>query len=364
MFRDRQEAADQLACRLRTRVLHDPLVLAIPRGGVVVGAVLAQALGADLDVVLSCRLRAPGKRNLTLGALAEDGTVYLDPLVRDWPDGIKAYLEVEKRFQAAEITRRKELFRAVRPAAPVTGRTVIVTDDGVASGATILSALYFIRNQHPRELIVAVPVCPTERVEEIRRCCEDLVCLHCPAGPIEVRGCYANFPPVKDEEVRDLLHSFAQETTPTQRGDPAPSLFRTILHPTDLAESSEAALHLACSLARYHGSRLVLLHVVEVPAAVYAGGVVVDSVREVNEARTRLQQIRAHTPAIMVDCRLAEGEPAEEIVRLAEDQDCDLIVLGTHGRSGLRRLVLGSVAEQVLRQAPCPVLTVKSPEHP
>jgi predicted phosphoribosyltransferase len=149
MFRDRQEAAERLACRLRTRVLHDPLVLGIPCGGVVLGAVLARALKADLDIVLSRKLRAPARPELALGALAEDGAVYLDPLVRDWPDGVRDYLEVEKRFQAAEIARRKKLFRAVHPQARISGRSVIVTDDGIATGATMLSALYFVRNHRP-----------------------------------------------------------------------------------------------------------------------------------------------------------------------------------------------------------------------
>jgi predicted phosphoribosyltransferase len=208
MFRDRHEAAERLACRLRLRVLHDPLVLTIPRGAVL-GAALAELLQADLDLILSARLRAPGRPDVALGALAEDGTVYLDPLVRDWPEGIRSYLEVEKRLQADEVARRKKLFRAVRPAAAVAGRTAIVTDYGIATGSTMLAALDVVRGQRPRELIVAVPVCAAGRVDLVRRCCDDLVYLECPEEPATLRRCCAVFPKVSDEEVRDLLHRFA-----------------------------------------------------------------------------------------------------------------------------------------------------------
>jgi len=180
MFRDRQDAAERLARRLQSRSFHDPLVLGIPCGGVVLGAVLARALGADLDVVLSRKLRAPEQPELALGAIGEDDSIHLDPMVYEWFDGIRAYLEVEKRFQASEIARRKKLFRAVRPMAPAGGRSIIVTDDGIATGSTMLAALSVISHQRPHEVIVAVPVCVPDRAQEVRRHCNDLVCLHCP----------------------------------------------------------------------------------------------------------------------------------------------------------------------------------------
>jgi predicted phosphoribosyltransferase len=212
MFRDRQEAAEQLAAKLRSRLLHDPLVLAIPRGGVVLGAVLARSLHADLDVILARKLRAPNRPELAIGALSEDGTVYLDPLIRDWPEGVQAYLEVEKRLQAAEIARRKTMFRTVRPAAPIAHRSVIVTDDGIATGATMLVTLQLLRDRHPRELIVAVPVCSPDRVAEVRRYCDGMVSLSCPEGFVALGQFYRDFSPVSDEEVRDLLRQFAPES--------------------------------------------------------------------------------------------------------------------------------------------------------
>jgi predicted phosphoribosyltransferase len=209
MFRDRQDAGERLATRLRPRMLHDPLVLAVPRGGVVLGAGLARALRADLDVVLSRKLRDPGQPELSLGALAEDGTVYLNPEVRDWPEGIKDYLEVEKRFQGAEIARRKSVIRAVRPAAAVAGRSVILTDDGVATGSTILAALPVVRACRPRHLVVAVPVCAGGCIDRIRANCDELVYLLRPEGFIAVSRFYHDFPPLEDEEVLSLLHQFS-----------------------------------------------------------------------------------------------------------------------------------------------------------
>src|SRR6516225_1171526 len=120
MFRDRAEAAQLLARRFQGRELRDPLVLAIPRGGVVTGAVLARELGADLDVVLSRKLRAPGQPELAVGAVTEDGRVYLNHHAEAYLDVMRDYFDEEQRHQLGEIARRKILFRAVRAEAPVT----------------------------------------------------------------------------------------------------------------------------------------------------------------------------------------------------------------------------------------------------
>src|SRR5512137_1559748 len=139
MFANREDAARQLADRLRGRELVDPVVLAIPRGGVVTGAVLARELGAELDVVLARKLRAPGQPELAVGAVSEDGQVYLNHYAQEYLDVMEEYLEQERRHQMAEIARRKELFRSVRPKAPLAGRSVIVTDDGIATGSTMIA---------------------------------------------------------------------------------------------------------------------------------------------------------------------------------------------------------------------------------
>lgn len=207
MFYDRTEAARLLAKRFKKRVLHDPLILAIPRGGVVTGAVLAQELGAELDVVLSRKLRAPFQPELAVGAIAEDGQVYIEPRAREMLEISDEYLVQEQRRQLGEIARRKALIRSVRPQAPILGRSVIVTDDGIATGSTMIAALQIARAQDPHELIVAVPVAPPDRVAEVRRYCDDVVCLLTPSDFFAIGQFYENFDPVEDQEVMELLRS-------------------------------------------------------------------------------------------------------------------------------------------------------------
>jgi predicted phosphoribosyltransferase len=207
MFRNREEAARQLAEELKGRALYDPLVLAIPRGGVVTGAVLTRELGADLDVVLSRKLRAPGQPELAVGAISEDGRVYPNPSARSSLARLERYLARERRHQLAEIARRKELFRPVRPQAPVAGRSVIVADDGIATGSTMIAALQVVKAQNPREVIAAVPVASPDRLDEVRRWCDEVVCLFSPEGFWAIGQFYADFCQVGDEQAIGLLRA-------------------------------------------------------------------------------------------------------------------------------------------------------------
>ncbi len=223
MFLDREDAGRQLAAELKGRPLHEPLVLAIPRGGVVTGAVLARELGADLDVVLARKLRAPGMPELAVGAVSEDGHIYLNPHAREVAGLTVEYLTRERLRQLAEIAWRTKLFRAAWPAAPVAGRSVIVTDDGIATGSTMIAALQAIMAQDPCEVIVAVPVAPPDRLAEVRRWCDDAVCLLCPADFAAVGQFYRDFSQVGDEEVVGLLRGFAPTgVQPRQAGRATP----------------------------------------------------------------------------------------------------------------------------------------------
>lgn len=208
MFQDREDAARQLVGRLAGRALARPLVLAIPRGGVVTGAVLARGLRAELDVVLSRKLRAPFQPELAVGAISEQGQVYLNPESGQLDELTEDYLSQERRHQLAEIARRQKLFRAVRPAAPIAARSVIVTDDGIATGATMIAALQAVRVQQPRELIVAVPVASPDRLREVGRWCDEVICLHTPASFFAVGQFYADFQQVEDEQAVNLLRRF------------------------------------------------------------------------------------------------------------------------------------------------------------
>ncbi|WP_407280237.1 phosphoribosyltransferase family protein [Aromatoleum evansii] len=208
MFKDREDAARQLAAKLKGRPLKDPLVLAIPRGGVVTGAVLARELGAELDVVLARKLRARYDPELAVGAIGEDGEEYLADYARSVVGIDDDYLERERAHQIAEIDRRKERFRAVRPAAEIAGRSVIVTDDGVATGATMLAALHVIRAKQPHELIVAVPVAPPDTLDTLARHCDSVECVLKPTWLGGISGFYGDFTQVEDEEALRLLRDY------------------------------------------------------------------------------------------------------------------------------------------------------------
>jgi predicted phosphoribosyltransferase len=209
MFRNRAEAAHLLARRFQGRELHDPLVLAIPRGGVVTGAVLARELGAELDVVLSRKLRAPTQPELAIGAIAEDGQVYLNPSARVLLDLADDYLVRERAHQLEEIARRKALFRGIRPQASTEGRSVIVTDDGIATGATMIAALQVVRAKNPFELIVAVPVASPDRLQQIRGLCDEVICLLAPRSFWAIGQFYEDFSPVEDAQALELLRAAA-----------------------------------------------------------------------------------------------------------------------------------------------------------
>jgi predicted phosphoribosyltransferase len=219
LFRNRADAGQRLADALRLRRFHDPLVLAIPRGGVIVGVGLARELGAELDVVLARKLRAPGQPEFALGAVAENGAIYLNPELSEVTAELEDYLASERLYQSAEIARRKVLFRSVKPAASLRGRSVLVTDDGIATGATMLAALQVARGQRPRELIVAVPVAAPDRLQEVRRHCDAVVCLAAPEWLHAVGAFYRDFTQVSDEEAVETLREFAAEAVaPTAKG--------------------------------------------------------------------------------------------------------------------------------------------------
>jgi predicted phosphoribosyltransferase len=207
-FSDRTEAGWRLVERLRGETLRDPLVLAIPRGGVEVGAALARGLGAELDVVLSRKLRAPHQPELALGAVAEDGTVHLNHFAAAMTDAGDAWIEAERRRQVAEIERRSGIFRRIRPKAPIAGRTVILTDDGIATGATMIAALHSVRAAGAAEIIVAVPVGSPDRLAAIRGLCDRVICLIEPEVFWAVGQFYRHFAQVEDDRVVELLREY------------------------------------------------------------------------------------------------------------------------------------------------------------
>lgn len=222
IFEDRDEAGRLLARSLEGIPLTDPLVLAIPRGGIDVALPIARGLRADLDVVLSRKLRARDQPELAWGAISETGEIHLDPAATALDDADRRDLEAERRHQIVELERRRRLFRAARPQAPIAGRSVVVADDGIATGSTMIAALRTVRAQEPAELIVALPVAPTDRVDTIRALCDRLVCLIESDDFRAVGQFYRRFDPVSDERVVEILHAYApRPESPTRRAAPA-----------------------------------------------------------------------------------------------------------------------------------------------
>jgi predicted phosphoribosyltransferase len=203
-FTDRDEAGRALAERLRTIQLVRPLVLAVPCGGVEVGASLAHCLGAELDVVLVRRLAASSVvHDASLGAIADGGEVHLNVPAGDVPD--QNWLIREQRQQLQELLRSKTIFRAVRPQADITGRSVILTDDGVRTGATMIAAANTVRAQRPRELIVAVPGASKSRVNQLRAVCDRILCLWASDAETPIEEFYQDFADVHEARVIALL---------------------------------------------------------------------------------------------------------------------------------------------------------------
>lgn len=212
MFADRIDAAERLAHALRHYADRNVLVLAIPRGAVPMGAVLARRLHAELDVVMVRKLRAPGMPEYAVGAIDESGWAYVAPYAQAagaTPD----YLEEEKRTRLAELRRRRALYSPGRSGADPAGRTVIVVDDGLATGATMIAALHSVRARRPARLVCAVPVASPDSLEQVRPYADEIVCLQAPAGFAAVGQFYRSFPQVEDEEVAALLHPPAAAMT-------------------------------------------------------------------------------------------------------------------------------------------------------
>lgn len=205
MFPNRADAARQLAEKLKGRALTHPLVLGIPRGGMVTASVLAEAIGAECDIVLARKVRAPEAPEVAIGAVSESGEVYFNETDPEIPPISDEYIHAECQAELEEIARRKSIFRAVRPAAPIVGRTTIVSDDGIATGATMIAALQAVAMQHPAELLVAVPVASPDRLREVQRWCDEAICLLTPQFFYAVGQFYEEFEQITDEEVVELL---------------------------------------------------------------------------------------------------------------------------------------------------------------
>ncbi len=200
MFRDRLDAAMRLSAGLKKYSGQNPLVLAIPRGAVVMADVIAERLGGELDVVLVRKLRAPLQPELAIGAIDESGWVcYCDHTADS--NISQEYLEAEKQLQLETLRKQSLRYAAVRHPKDPAGRTVIAVDDGLATGATMAAALHGLRTRQPARLVCAVPVAAAVALKRIAPFADEVVCLDVSHFFRAIGQFYENFPQVTDEEV-------------------------------------------------------------------------------------------------------------------------------------------------------------------
>lgn len=196
-FADRLDAADKLATALAAWKGSNPLILAIPRGAVPMGAALATALAGELDVVLVHKLCAPGNPEYAIGAIDESGWFFVaDPNAAD-----EAWLQRERAYRLEQLRRRRALYSPGRPPADPGGRIAIVVDDGLATGSTMLAALHAVRSRAPARLICAIPVAAQDSLKRVGRHADETVCLYAPRDFQAVGQFYTRFDQVEDDEV-------------------------------------------------------------------------------------------------------------------------------------------------------------------
>jgi predicted phosphoribosyltransferase len=209
LFFDRVEAGRRLGSELARRLPRirdeDPLVLAIPRGGVPVGHEVARAIDAPLDLFIARKLGAPGHEELGIGAVAPGGTRFLDAETIRMLGVSDAYIEEVTRRETTELERRLRRFRGDRPPPRIEGRAVVLVDDGLATGVTALASLTALRLQRPRRLVFAAPVCSLEGTQAVARQADDVVCVATPDRFFGVGAWYQDFTQTTDEEVVKLL---------------------------------------------------------------------------------------------------------------------------------------------------------------
>ncbi|MDC0747393.1 phosphoribosyltransferase [Polyangium mundeleinium] len=216
MWKDREEAGELLGQHIRgIGGLEGAVVLGIPRGGVVVAAPVAEALGGELGVIVARKLRAPHQPELAIGAVASDGSVWVEPRALRVLGVDPEYLEAERMYQSEEARRREALFGVHRPA--LAGRPVVVVDDGIATGATAMAALRAARAAGATTVVLAAPVASPERADMLRGEADLVVCLIEDPNLYAVGQYYEDFRAIEDDEVMSLLESHGKKPSTERR---------------------------------------------------------------------------------------------------------------------------------------------------
>lgn len=206
MFRDRSQVGQLLADRvIRLQEISEPIVFAIPRGGVPVAKEIAVVLGAPLDLVITRKIGCPGQPEFAVGAVSQDGEVIINQETVSMLGISEKYLHSEASRQTQEIHERMRKYLGYHPFSDLRRRSVIIVDDGVATGNTMIAAIRFLRRKNPKNIIVAVGVAPPETVTRLARVADKVVCLETPEPFFAIGEFYENFEQVEDEEVKRIL---------------------------------------------------------------------------------------------------------------------------------------------------------------
>jgi len=206
MFKDRVDAAEKLAKKLYSLNIQEPTVLAIPRGGVVTGDIIAKKLGTKLDIIVSRKVGAPDNPELAIGAVMHDGSFFPNNDIIMALNISKIYTEREIAVELKEIERRLNKFRGGKEY-DLVDRTVILVDDGIATGATMFAAIEWVKNQKPKRLIVAIPIGPSDTIERLSKVAE-VVVLDTPVFFSAVGEFYEVFEQVEDYRVMEIMNSY------------------------------------------------------------------------------------------------------------------------------------------------------------
>ncbi len=217
-FSDRVEAGRRLASALTYLAGKDAIVLAIPRGGVVVGYEIAKALDLPLDVIIPRKIGAPDNPELAIGAMTEDGTIILDKNLVAYLGVPESYIKEESERQKQEIERRLKMYRQDEPYPNLKGRDVIIVDDGIATGSTMKAALASVKSRGAKTVTVAVPVGPPSTIKELKRLADRVVCRYTPEYFQAIGQFYRDFDQTSDEEVIELLRQNRQRNSVKPRG--------------------------------------------------------------------------------------------------------------------------------------------------
>ena len=211
-FSDRVEAGKRLASAMRDFDGKNGIVLAIPRGGVVVGYEIAKALSLPLDVIIPRKIGAPDNPELAIGAMTEDGTIILDDNLITYIGVPRDYIKAESERQKHEIERRLKLYRQNEPYPSLKGLDVVIVDDGIATGSTMKAALASVKNRGASTVTVAVPVGPPSTIKELKKQADRVVCLYAPEYFQAIGQFYTDFNQTTDEEVIQLLKQSKQKS--------------------------------------------------------------------------------------------------------------------------------------------------------